>query len=501
MRFSIGKHIAALVAAIVMFVLAGTVVTYADDNVDASTETAEAATTAAATATATPQNEQADYAATVADLLARLLPAASPAWLTTVTALAALIILAVLADQLVRRIALVIIERLVHRTRTTWDDALRDAGVFRRLVPIIPVTIVHWGIVLVPHLADPVIIFVQRLALATLVLLVVRSLGTLLTAVNGIYQRYPIARNHPIKGYLQVAKVVAYVFAGILIFATLMDQSPWFFLSGMGAMTAILMLVFRDTLLSFVAGIQLVNNGVIRVGDWIEMPQFNADGDVIDIALNIVTVQNWDKTVTVIPTHKFLDHSFKNWRAMQETGGRRIKRPIYIDMSTIRFLHDEEIQRFSRFLLLKDYMREKVDELKAYNREHCPDELSDVVTNARRLTNVGTFRAYVVRYLQQHPLIHKKLTFLVRQLQPTAQGLPLEIYVFTSDTRWAVYEGIQADIFDHLLAVLPEFGLRAFQQPTGYDVAMLGRDPTATSRGNGQQTTDALSVGAANWTK
>ncbi len=408
--------------------------------------------------------------------ISRFLPAGHDL-LETVVTLAVVSVLALVSYLIGRWVVKVVVDRVVRRTRTSWDESLQDVGFFQRLVPVLPAVIMHWGILLVPHLTLPTYILVQRLALATIVLLLVRAVGTLLVAINTIYQRYPLSRKHPIKGYLQVVKVLAYIAGGILVMAILMDQSPWFFLSGMGAMMAIIMLIFRDTLLSFVAGIQLVNNDVIRVGDWIEMPQFNADGDVIDIALNVVTVRNWDNTMTVIPTHKFLEHSFKNWRSMHETGGRRIMRSIYIDMTSIRFLTGEEIERFSRFLLLKDYMKTKADELEAYNREHCPPELADVVTNCRRLTNVGTFRAYVTRYLRRHPMIHKDLIFLIRQLQPTSKGLPIEIYVFVSDTRWTIYEGVQADIFDHLLAALGEFGLRVFQEPTGHDLALIAKSP------------------------
>jgi len=391
-----------------------------------------------------------------------------------VAAIAIVILLSLVAYAVIRWCVRVIVNRLVKRSRTTWDETLRDMGFFSRLVPIVPTSIVYWSVILVPHLPESVTVLVQRLSLGAMILLIARALSTLLAGVNVIYQKYPVSRNHPIKGYVQVIKVVMYVFAAILIFAVLMDQSPWFFISGMGAMMAIFMLVFRDTLLSFVAGIQLVNNGVIHVGDWIEMPQFNADGDVIDIALNVVTVQNWDKTITVIPTHKFLEHSFKNWRTMFEAGGRRIMRSINIDMSSIRFLSDTQIERFSRFLLLEDYMKRKIQELEEHNAKYCPDEFSDIMTNSRRLTNVGTFRAYVIEYLRQHPQINQDLTFLVRQLQPTAQGLPIQIYVFVSETAWAVYEGVQADIFDHLLAAVPEFGLRVYQEPSGHDLSRIG---------------------------
>src|SRR5690606_21205203 len=284
---------------------------------------------------------------------------------------------------------------------------------------------------------------------------------------NEIYNSFEMARNRPIKGIIQIINLLLYAMALILIIAIILDRSPWFFLSGLGAMTAILLLVFRDTILSLVAGVQLTTNSLIRIGDWIEMPQFAADGDVVDIALHAVRVQNWDKTITVIPTHKFLEHSFKNWRGMQESGGRRIKRAIHIDINTIRFLTDEEIERFGRFALLREYIARKKQELEEHNRQKVDDP--SVAANVRRLTNVGTFRAYVTQYLRQHPGIRQDMTFLVRQLQPTGEGLPIEIYVFTNSTKWAVYEGIQADIFDHILAIVPEFGLRVYQTPSSND--------------------------------
>jgi miniconductance mechanosensitive channel len=240
-------------------------------------------------------------------------------------------------------------------------------------------------------------------------------------------------------------------------------------------MTAVLLLVFRDTLLSLVAGIQITTNDLLRPGDWIEMPQFQADGDVIDIALNSVTVQNWDRTLSVIPTHKFLEHSFKNWRGMSESGGRRIKRAFHVDQTTIRFLTDDEVEAFGRWELLGDYIAGKTGELRAHNesRSEARGTGGNVVPHQRRLTNIGTLRAYVIAYLRAHPGIHQDMTFLVRQLAPGPHGLPIEVYVFTSDIRWPVYEGIQADIFDHLLATVPEFGLRVFQNPSGADVAAL----------------------------
>jgi miniconductance mechanosensitive channel len=245
----------------------------------------------------------------------------------------------------------------------------------------------------------------------------------------------------------------------------------------------VILLIFRDTILSFVASIQIAMNDMVRIGDWIEMPKFGADGDVVDIALHTVKVQNWDKTITTIPTHALIADSFKNWRGMSEAGGRRIKRAINVDMSSVRFLEPAEIERLGRWELLADYIAGKTESIRAYNdgRSLPPD----VLPHVRRLTNLGTFRAYVVEYLRAHPDTHKGLTLMVRQLDPTAHGLPLQVYVFTSDTAWIAYEGIQSDIFEHLLAVLPEFGLRVFQQPTGADVQALREAATIPVGGTG----------------
>jgi miniconductance mechanosensitive channel len=414
-------------------------------------------------------------------MITQMLPKGADVWieanpqLAMWIGMAVLVGLSLLAYLVVAGLLLPFLRMATKRSKTWWDDVLVERKVFQRLVPLVPAFVLHWGITLVPHLPDVAVTIVQRVAIATMVVVIVRSFSALLTAVNDIYSRYPASKDRPIKGYLQVAKILAYLTAAILVIAVLMDREPWLFLSGLGAMTAVLLLIFRDTLLSLVAGIQLTGNDLIRVGDWIEMPQFNADGDVVDISLNVVRVQNWDRTFTVIPTHKFLEHSFKNYRSMFEGGGRRIMRSIHIDTSTIRFLTSEEIQRYSRFLLLKDYIREKVEELESYNREHVPSDVADVVANARHLTNIGTFRMYALNYLKHHPKIHQELLILVRQLEPTAHGLPLQLYAFTNDTAWVNYEGIQADIFDHLLAVAPEFGLRIFQEPSGNDLTTLGR--------------------------
>ncbi|UXR64628.1 mechanosensitive ion channel family protein [Bdellovibrio bacteriovorus] len=335
--------------------------------------------------------------------------------------------------------------------------------------------IIHLAWEWVPHIPERLSMMVQRFILATAILVCLFILSQITRVIDELYRRHEISRSRPIKGYLQTIEIVAYFMGIICIMAALLDKSPVIFLSGLGAITAILLLIFRDSILSLVAGIQLTMNGLIRVGDWIEMPQFNADGDVVEIALHSVKVQNWDRTITVIPAHKFLEHSFKNWRGMQEAGGRRIKRSLNIDITSIRFLTADDIQKFSQFRLLHKYLQQKVQDVGAYNQQIDSEALKFGV-NTRRLTNVGTFRAYLTEYLKEHPLIHKNMTFMVRQLAPGSEGLPIEIYVFTNDTRWAVYEGAQADIFDHLLAVLPEFGLRFYQQPSGDDIKKsLGR--------------------------
>jgi miniconductance mechanosensitive channel len=392
---------------------------------------------------------------------------------TAALSLLLLLMLVWLARLVAVKVLLKAVVTFAERSAISWDDILVKEKVFHRLIPVLPMLVLHWGILLIPGLWPELVHFIQVIVTSVIILLLARSLSAFLSAVNAIYQRFSVAVGRPIKGYIQVLQVLTYLVAGILIISQLMNKSPLFFLSGLGAMTAVLLLIFRDTLLSLVAGIQLTSNDLIRVGDWIEMPGFNADGDVVDIALNVVKVQNWDRTITVIPTHKFLEHSFKNWRGMFESGGRRIMRSLHIDMSTVRFLTPEEIEKFRRYVALKGYIEQKVEEIEQYNRERVPADVADVVVNRRALTNLGTFRAYITHYLRNHPGIHDELIFLIRQLEPTPQGLPLQIYVFTRDTRWVFYEGIQADIFDHLLAVLPEFGLRVYQQPSGADLQRL----------------------------
>ena len=354
---------------------------------------------------------------------------------------------------------------------TRWDDELVQHGFFNRVAQLAPGLVFYFGSSAVPAITGAVEKIIHNVSLAYLALMAMLAVGALLSAANSIYEQRPGARNRPIKGYLQVARIVIYIIGAIIIVATLMERSPLLLLSGFGAMTAVLILVFQDTLLSLVASIQISGNNMVRVGDWIEMPGYDADGDVVDIALHTVKVQNWDKTITTIPTHKLITESFRNWRGMQQSGGRRIKRSICLDIGTVRFLTPTETSNFQRFGLLRDYVDRKEQQLDRHNQSL--EAIDSDVVNARRLTNLGTFRAYVYAYLRNHAEIHQGMTILVRQLAPGPDGLPLEVYAFTATTDWNEYERIQADIFDHILAIAPQFGLKIFQRPSGDDLRSL----------------------------
>ena len=393
-----------------------------------------------------------------------------PLWALSLLALFLLVFVAFLADVIGKRQLVRLVRGISRSTKHTWDDALIEHRVFGRFAQILPSLVFYFGLDLVPGLPDGVVVVGENLAISYGLLILSLATGALLSAFNTIYESYPIAQTRPIKGFLQVVKIAVFVLAGVLIISTLMERSPVLMLSGLGAMTAVLLLVFKDTILALVASVQLSSLDMVRVGDWIEMPQCNADGDVIDVALHTVKVQNWDKTFTTIPTHRLIVDSFKNWRGMGESGGRRIKRDLRIDINSVRFLSGEEIERFKRFALLTDYIDRKLEDLAA-NYAELGDATANV--NLRRLTNIGTFRAYIFNYLKHHPKIHQNMTLIVRQLQPGPTGLPLEIYAFTNVTEWSVYEDIQADIFDHLLAIAGEFGISMYQEPAGRDFSAL----------------------------
>lgn len=388
-----------------------------------------------------------------------------PAWAETLLGLAALVLAATIANFVIKKIILRLALSLLP------DEGPTPAPIVARLANLVPAIILSRGIELIPHLSEGVITVTHNVATAFIILTTVLAINAGLNLVNELYQRRPNALNRPIKGYLQVLKIALFAGAAILIAAALMEQSPLLLLSGLGAMAAVLMLVFKDTILSLVASVQLTSNDMIRVGDWVEMPQLNIDGDIIDIALHTVKVQNWDKTIATVPTHRLITDSFRNWRGMAESGGRRIKRSLLIDQNSIRFLTDEEEAALHRFALLDNYLDRKEAELNKWNQRL--GEKGEQPVNQRRLTNIGIFRAYMTAYLRAQARISKDMTLMVRQLQPGSQGLPMEIYCFTTTTEWIEYEGIQADLFDHLLAILPEFGLRLFQEPSGSDMRQL----------------------------
>ncbi|MGH6979123.1 MAG: mechanosensitive ion channel family protein [Brevundimonas sp.] len=394
----------------------------------------------------------------------------------TLIGLCLLVLTAVFADLAVRRVLLRLLGRAA-RTMNLFEsrDVLRP--VTQALAHIVPAIIAYHGIIVVPHIAPQVAALVRSVAGAFMIVSVVLALAAALDLINAIYARTPKARLRPIKGYLEVVKIIFYAIGAILVIAALIGRSPLLLLSGLGALAAVLMLVFKDTILSLVASVQLNSNDMLRVGDWIEMPQLNADGDVIDIALHTVKVQNWDKTITTIPTWRLINESYKNWRGMQESGGRRIKRSLLIDQTSVRFLTDAERTAMHRFAIIDDYLAEKTAELTHWNARLTAAGRDPI--NARRATNIGTFRAYVERYLRANPGINQDMTLLVRQLQPTEKGLPLEVYCFTASVAWRDYETIQSDVFDHLLAIMPEFGLRLFQQPSGADIAVWLRSERA----------------------
>ena len=361
---------------------------------------------------------------------------------------------------LTRKIVLKSISHLSKKTSTNLDDILIGKGIFKRLSYLVPLIFLY-------YLPLPLLESIERILLALIAIVIVSSLNAFINALSDIYSRTKYSDRLNIKSYIQIIKLLVNIFGIIIVIALLTGKSPLYFLSGIGALTAVLIIVFKDTILSLVSSVQISSNDLFKVGDWVEAPQFGADGDVIDIALHSVKIQNWDKTISIIPTHKLIDSSFKNWRGMSDSGGRRIKRSINIDMNSIKFCSDEMIEKYRKINVIKEYIDSKVIEIDKHNSA---SNISDQeLINGRALTNIGTFRAYIEGYLRNHAKIHKEMTFLVRQLSPSSEGVPIQIYVFSNDTNWVNYESIQSDIFDHLLAILPEFELKVFQNPTGAD--------------------------------
>ncbi|RJL69954.1 mechanosensitive ion channel family protein [Acinetobacter radioresistens] len=386
-------------------------------------------------------------------------------WLEMLTSLSILILLAALANFVAKQVVVRGLRKLIGKMKFANSSIFAEHSVIRRIANIVPAIVIMNGITTVPHLSLKLVTFVQMGAQAFIFLTLALALSELLNIFNLIYQRNPKSKNKPIKGYLQLVKLMLYIVCALMILGTFLKKDVFTLLAGFGAMATVLMLVFQNTILSLVASVQISSYDMVRIGDWIEMPSLNADGDVIDMSLHTVTVQNFDKTFTTIPTNKLITDTFKNWRGMSNAGVRRIKRAIYIDQSTVHFMTNEEQQKLKDFLLLDQYLNIKESEIQKFNQQLG----NQAVYNQRRLTNLGTFRAYIEFYLKQHPGIAQHQTIMVRQLQPTSEGLPLEIYAFSNTTSWVDYEAIQSDIFDHLIAIIGEFGLQVYQAPSGQD--------------------------------
>jgi len=386
-----------------------------------------------------------------------------------------LIIVSGLTYYITKNILLRVIRKLSLKSKTKWDDILIDQMVFNILAYLVPLYILY---IFTPTVLDnyPIVDSgIRALLSAFMILVVLLAINASLNALAIIYQSFKIAKTRPIKGYIQIIKIIVFTFGTVLILANLFGlKNPAGIVGGLGAFSAVLLLVFKDPILGFVGGIQLSANNMLMPGDWISMPKYNADGTVIDIALTTVKVQNWDKTISTIPTYSLISDSFKNWRGMEESGGRRIKRSVNIDMKSVKFCTPEMIEKYKKIQVLKEYVVTTENVLEEYNKMNNIDD--SVVVNGRRQTNLGIFRAYLREYLHHHPLIHDDMTFLIRHLTPGETGIPMEVYVFSKIQEWDKYENLQADIFDHILAVIPEFGLSVFQYPNGDDFkALIGK--------------------------
>jgi miniconductance mechanosensitive channel len=375
-----------------------------------------------------------------------------------------IIILAVIVNWVAKKIVSSFVSYLVKKSKTHWDDILFKHRVFSRLSHLVPALVLYFCAGFFPDIA----VYLERISLAYMALTGMSAFNAFLNAVIDIYGTFEMSRQKPIKGYVQIIKIIGIIAVTIITIATIMGQKPWTLLTGLGAITAVIMLVFKDSILGLAAGIQLSANDMIRIGDWIEMPKYGIDGDVIDVSLHTVKVQNWDKTISSIPAYTLVSDAFKNWRGMSESGGRRIKRAINIDINSIKFCTEEMIEKYEKIKILSEHINSKREEIKAHNEKLGVTDSN--IANGRHLTNIGILRAYLGAYLKNHPEINKDMTFLIRQLQPGEHGLPLEIYVFSSDKDWIRYEGIQSDIFDHFLAAIPLFDLKVFQYPTGADI-------------------------------
>jgi miniconductance mechanosensitive channel len=380
-----------------------------------------------------------------------------------------LVVVAVLLDVFLKRFLLKLVNHLVGKTKMQLDDVMVKCGVFSKLAHLVPGILVYLVLPFI-NFNDSVKGYLQVVVVVYLLLVGLFTISAFLESISILLQGKKRYEHIPVRGFIQVLQIILFLGGSLCCLAIIMGKSPLFLLGSFGAFTAIIMLIFKDSILGLVAGVQLSANKMLNLGDWLEMPKYGADGDVIEISLTTVKVQNWDKTITTVPSYALISDSFKNWKGMTESGGRRIKRAIYIDMTSIKFLDDSMIDKFKKMEILKSYIEKHVSELEDFNKDH---NLSESPINGRKLTNVGTFRAYLVAYLKNNPMINKDMTFIIRQLAPTSEGLPLEVYVFCKDNVWANYEGIQSDIFDHILASIGEFDLRVYQSPTGADFKQL----------------------------
>ncbi len=376
-----------------------------------------------------------------------------------------LMLLAWITDRVTKRYILHRVSLIVAKTKSDWDDTLLKYNFFGELAHLSPIAVLYLLVPFIFEEGSKLIFYIQTVLTICMFVILVLLLESLLNTFQDIYNSFNIAQQVPIKSFIQVAKLFNYFFGGIFIISLIINKTPLFLISGLGAMTAVLLFIFKDAILGLVAGIQLTANKMMRIGDWIEIPKYGADGDVLEVGLTTVKIQNFDRTITMVPTYALISESFKNWRGMKESGGRRIKRAIHIDINTIKFCSEEMINRFEEIQYIAQYVQTKKHELGNFNKKVVGENQS----NYRRLTNIGILRAYLDSYLRNHPLIHPDMTFLIRQLKPTHSGLPIEIYVFSTDNDWVNYEAIQSDIFDHVLAIVPEFDLRLFQNPTGSD--------------------------------
>lgn len=382
-----------------------------------------------------------------------------------------LLILGIIVDRISREVLLSGFAKIASKSKTHWDDLLIKHRVVTAIAHLAPVLFIFYFLPHVFQEYETVVDYVNRLSEIVVIITALIVIFRFLNVVREILEGIALFKDKPLQSYFQLIKIVIGIIMGVLILSIIADKSIMYFFGAFGAISAVLLLVFKDTILGFIASIQLAANDMIRVGDWVQMDKYGADGDVIEINLATVKVKNWDKTITTVPTYSFISDSFKNWRGMQETGSRRIARSIFINQHSVKFCDNDLLERFKKIYILKGYVEEKEKEIEEYNKERKVDITQ--VSNGRRMTNLGTFRAYLLRYLENHPKINQELTLLVRQLEPTANGIPIQVYAFCNDIAWANYEAVQSDIFDHILAVASQFELEVFQNPSGSDFKSL----------------------------